>query len=264
MSPTRGPPRIALWCWRPLALVRSRPSGCDDCDRGQGAPLERGEGRQERRVLHPVGRHRARDERVPRVRPGRVPREGRPAPVRRPRVEQLREVLRAALHGLRSQEADLDVVRAGQQPGREFYQPTLFETYDPQFDATKTRVNGKKFVLERIDINDDGVDQHRRSPVGVPRRRRGLPQHEVTALRDQADFVITNPPFSLFRQFMTWVVGGERRFSVIANNNAITYNEVFPHIRANESVEGCHGQQHRHGVRQFRRARGERRRSGKG
>jgi hypothetical protein len=61
----------------------------------------------------------------------------------------------------------------------------------------------------------------------------------VTGLRDEADFVITNPPFSLFQQFMTWVVGGGRKFSVIGNNNAITYNEVFPHIRDNELWKGA-------------------------
>ena len=61
----------------------------------------------------------------------------------------------------------------------------------------------------------------------------------MTALRDEADFVITNPPFSLFRQFMTWVVGGGRKFSVIGNNNAITYNEVFPHIMANKLWKGA-------------------------
>lgn len=121
------------------------------------------------------------------------------------------------------------------------YQPTLFETRSPAFDTTKTHANGKKFILERKDINGDGViniddlqweylqgDGDFRSP-------------EVTALRDEADFVITNPPFSLFRQFMTWVVGGERKFSVIGNTNAITYNEVFPHIMANKLWVGATG-----------------------
>src|SRR3954462_12608838 len=42
-------------------------------------------------------------------------------------------------------------------PAGEYYAPTLFETDDPKFDATKTRTNGKKFVLEPKDINDDGV-----------------------------------------------------------------------------------------------------------
>lgn len=118
-------------------------------------------------------------------------------------------------------------------PAKVNYQPTLFELESPAFDATKTHANGKKFTLEANDINGDGViniddlqweylegDGDFRSP-------------EVTALRDEADLVITNPPFSLFRQFMTWLVGGGVKFSVIGNTNAITYNEVFPHVQNN-------------------------------
>ena len=40
---------------------------------------------------------------------------------------------------------------------------------------------------------------------------------EVTALRDEADMVITNPPFSLFREFMAWLAEGGVEFSVIGN-----------------------------------------------
>lgn len=65
--------------------------------------------------------------------------------------------------------------------------------------------------------------------------------HEVTALRDEADFVITNPPFSLFRQFVTWVRGGGRKFSVIGRDYVFTYAEVFPHIRDNELWKGATG-----------------------
>ena len=46
---------------------------------------------------------------------------------------------------------------SNKNPAALAYQPTLFELSDPQFDATKTRVNGKKFTLEPHDINKDGV-----------------------------------------------------------------------------------------------------------
>jgi hypothetical protein len=119
------------------------------------------------------------------------------------------------------------------------YQPTLFESESPAFDATKTHANGKKFTLERQDLNGDGainIDDLRWEYLESDGDFRS---HEVTALRDEADFVITNPPFSLFRQFMTWMFAGKVKFSVIANNNAITYNEVFPHIMANELWKGA-------------------------
>ena len=61
---------------------------------------------------------------------------------------------------------------------------------------------------------------------------------EVTALRDEADMVITNPPFSLFREFMAWLNEGGVSFSVLGNMNAITYKEIFPLIKDNKIWPG--------------------------
>jgi hypothetical protein len=124
-------------------------------------------------------------------------------------------------------------------PAGRFYQTTLFEAEDPKFDAAKTRANGKVFTLEAKDINDDAVINIDDVQWEYLKGDGDFRSPEVTALRDEADLVITNPPFSLFRQFMTWVTGGKMKFSVIANNNAITYNEVFPHIMANELWKGA-------------------------
>ena len=57
---------------------------------------------------------------------------------------------------------------------------------------------------------------------------------EVTELRNEADFIITNPPFSLFREFLAWIVEGKKQFAVIGNKNCITYKEVFPLIKNNK------------------------------
>lgn len=56
---------------------------------------------------------------------------------------------------------------------------------------------------------------------------------EVTNLRNEADIIVTNPPFSLFRDFIEWVKPKEKKFLVIGNVNAITYKEVFPLIKEN-------------------------------
>ena len=64
---------------------------------------------------------------------------------------------------------------------------------------------------------------------------------EVTALRDEADIVVTNPPFSSFREFMAWLVEGKVEFAVIGSNNAITYKEVFPLIGDNKVWLGATG-----------------------
>lgn len=120
------------------------------------------------------------------------------------------------------------------------YQPTLFETESPWFDADKTRIKGKIFELTRdtngsgrIDIDDlqwhylDG-DGDFRSP-------------EVCALRDQADIIVTNPPFSLFREFIQWIFNSGKRGLIIGSINAITYQEVFPLIKENKLWLGATG-----------------------
>lgn len=63
---------------------------------------------------------------------------------------------------------------------------------------------------------------------------------EVTKLRDEADIIITNPPFSLFREFMKWIEPNKRHFLVIGNNNAVTYKEIFPLIKNNIVWLGVH------------------------
>ena len=120
------------------------------------------------------------------------------------------------------------------------WQPTLFETENPLYNADKSRVKGKIFTLDhdtntngRIDIDDlqwqylEGDGDFRSA--------------EVTALRDEADIIITNPPFSLFREFLAWIVAGEKQFAIIGNQNAITYKEVFPLIKENKIWIGATG-----------------------
>ena len=62
---------------------------------------------------------------------------------------------------------------------------------------------------------------------------------EIKALRDEADIIITNPPFSLFREFLAWVVEVNKEFVMIGNMNAITYKEVFPLIKENKMWIGA-------------------------
>lgn len=114
-----------------------------------------------------------------------------------------------------------------------FYQPTLFETESPSYDPNKSRVNGRVFTLVPEDVSGDGVinidDLHWEYLEGDGDFR----SDEVTALRDEADVVITNPPFSLFRPFVDWLMDGDRKFAIIGHNNSITYSEVFPLIQEN-------------------------------
>ena len=57
---------------------------------------------------------------------------------------------------------------------------------------------------------------------------------ECLALLDEADIVVTNPPFSLFRDYVSVLMEHEKHFIIIGNVNAITYKEFFPLIRDNK------------------------------
>ena len=113
------------------------------------------------------------------------------------------------------------------------YQPSLFEQDAPHFDPNKTSVRGKIFVLDH-DIDGDGrIDFHDlewRYLNGDGDFR----SDEVTRLRDEADIIVTNPPFSLFREFLAWIVEADKKFVIIGNMNALTYREVFPLIKDNK------------------------------
>jgi len=111
------------------------------------------------------------------------------------------------------------------------YQPTLFEVEDPKFDEKRTLSNGKKFVLEAKDINGDGVVNIEDLQWEYLDGDGDFRSDEITALRDEADIVVTNPPFSLFREFVAWLIAGKVKFSVIGSRNALTYKEVFPLVR---------------------------------
>lgn len=57
---------------------------------------------------------------------------------------------------------------------------------------------------------------------------------EIKKLRNEADIIVTNPPFSLFREFIDWIFETDKKCLVIGNMNAITYKNVFPLIKDNK------------------------------
>ena len=57
---------------------------------------------------------------------------------------------------------------------------------------------------------------------------------ECIELLKQADIVCTNPPFSLFREYVTQLIEYEKKFIIIGNKNAITYKEIFKLIKENK------------------------------
>ncbi len=112
-------------------------------------------------------------------------------------------------------------------------QVTLWELESGKYDESKTYSHGKIFTLTRdknqsgrIDIDD--LDFEYLEGDGDFR------SDEVKKLRDESDIIITNPPFSLFREFVAWIMEAGKQFAVIGNMNAITYKEIFPLIMGNK------------------------------
>lgn len=120
------------------------------------------------------------------------------------------------------------------------YVPTLFEAEAPHFDADKSKTHGKIFVLDH-DVTGDGKINFEDLEWQYLEGDGDFRSKEICKLRDEADFIITNPPFSLFREFLAWIIEADKQFLVIGNMNAITYKEVFPLIKENRVWLGATG-----------------------
>lgn len=120
---------------------------------------------------------------------------------------------------------------------KSFYQPTLFETNNPQYDKNKSTTNGKIFTLTHDKtgngkIDSDDLEWQYLEGDG------DFKSDEIKKLRDEADIIITNPPFSLFRDFLAWITKTDKNFVIIGNKNAVTYKEIFPLIKDNKMWSG--------------------------
>lgn len=113
------------------------------------------------------------------------------------------------------------------------YQPTLFETNNPQFDKEKSVKNGKIFTLTK-DTSGDGKIDVNDLEWQYLKGDGDFNSKEINKLKDEADIIITNPPFSLFREFLLWIVEAKKQFVIVGSMNAITYKEVFTLIKQNQ------------------------------
>lgn len=112
-------------------------------------------------------------------------------------------------------------------------QLTLFEQSSPLYDKTLHETRGKLFTLTRDRDGSGRIDTDDVEFSGYLEDDGDFRSDEVCKLRDEADIIITNPPFSLFREFLAWILVGKKQFAIIGNQNAITYKEVFPLLMNN-------------------------------
>ncbi len=109
----------------------------------------------------------------------------------------------------------------------------------------RPKINANKFIINEVhDIDGDGefnlkdvakqlkANKHNE---WTPLEKDGdFRSPECVELLEQSDIVVTNPPFSLFREYIKQLVDYDKKFLIIGNLNAITYKEVFPLLKENK------------------------------
>ncbi len=119
----------------------------------------------------------------------------------------------------------------------------LFEPQEPYGKQYKTRVPHKIIITEVPDVNGDGatdltdVEWLLKNDKNILTTLLGngdFRSSECIELLKQADIVVTNPPFSLFREYIAQLVKYNKKFLIVGHQNAITYKECFKLIKENK------------------------------
>tara|TARA_R110002074_G_scaffold219493_1_gene390122 strand:+ start:263 stop:1237 length:975 start_codon:yes stop_codon:yes gene_type:complete len=92
-----------------------------------------------------------------------------------------------------------------------------------------------KLVIDRdIDLNGDGVVNEKDLQKITLKQNGDFRSEESVELLKEADIVVSNPPFSLFREYIAQLMQYDKKFLILGNNNAITYKEIFPLFKNNK------------------------------
>lgn len=106
----------------------------------------------------------------------------------------------------------------------------------------KLRIPYKIEILEVTDENHDGAVDLNDVETLIKKKKNTLSllegdgdfrSEECRRLMEAANIIVTNPPFSLFREYLAQLVEMDKKFLIIGNQNAVTYKEVFPLIKNN-------------------------------
>ncbi len=109
----------------------------------------------------------------------------------------------------------------------------------------RPKITANKFIINEVgDVDGDGSFtledialqlKANKNNEWAPLEEDGdFRSDECVELLKQSDIVVTNPPFSLFREYITQLFEYKKQFLIIGNLNAITYKEVFPMIKENK------------------------------
>jgi len=112
----------------------------------------------------------------------------------------------------------------------------------------RPKATANKFIINKVHIIDGGFNL---KDVAIQLRENkhnewtslegdgDFRSDECIKILKQADIVVSNPPFSLFREYVKQLADHEKKFVIIGNTNAITYKELFPLIQNNKLWLGC-------------------------
>lgn len=126
--------------------------------------------------------------------------------------------------------------------GEQFEQLSLFDIL-PSDENMPNKYPYKIEITEVTDINGDGaVDltdveyllRNNKNSLCLLNGNGDFRSYECIEILKESDIVVTNPPFSLFREYIAQLIEYEKDFIVVGNQNAITYKEIFPLIKDNK------------------------------
>ncbi|NCB92443.1 MAG: modification methylase [Clostridia bacterium] len=106
--------------------------------------------------------------------------------------------------------------------------------------------NRKPYKVEISEVTDENKDgrvdladveyllKNKKNAMTLLEKDGDFRSEECVELIDEADVVVTNPPFSLFREYMALLVKHEKHFIIVGNQNNVCYSDIFPLIRDNK------------------------------
>ena len=124
-----------------------------------------------------------------------------------------------------------------------YTQLNLFGNEDTVTADTKEKKSYKIEITEVVDANGDGaVDltdieyllQNNKNTLSLLKGDGDFRSEECVELLKECDIVTTNPPFSLFREYVAQLIEFDKKFIILSNMNAITYKEIFPLLKDNK------------------------------
>ena len=129
----------------------------------------------------------------------------------------------------------------------------LFGNFKPQKKPKgRQKVTANKFIINKVyDFDGDGefnlkdvakqLKANKHNEWAPLKDDGDFKSEECISLLEQSDIVVTNPPFSLFREYVKQLFEYNKKFLIIGNKNAATYKEIFPLIKENKMWTGKTG-----------------------